>query len=141
MAASLVLTSPSTLSTTNFPSTIWALQQDGSSRSPDERAALPTTENTGAYTEGSDNHSLHNSGVRLSRLSSTKIIILPCLSTTKQHRCCRLHRVHCPPQIGRAPPILRLLRLFRETAFHIFLIITFCIIRVYVCVFCPRQKY
>ena len=82
MAASSVLTSPSMLSTMNFPSTVWALQQDGSSCSPNERAALPTTENTGVYTEGSDNRSLHNSGVHLSCLSSTKIIILPCLSTT-----------------------------------------------------------
>ena len=74
-------TPSSALFTTNYPSTAAALPEDWSSRFPNERAAFPNTEDTGAYTEVGDSRSLINSGVRLSLLSSTKILItLPCLS-------------------------------------------------------------
>ena len=78
---SSLLTSSSALFTTNYLSTAVSLLEDWSSHFPNERAAFPNTEDTGVYMEVGDSRSLINSGVCLSLLSSTKILItLPCLS-------------------------------------------------------------
>ena len=96
-------TSSSALFTTNYLSTTVSLPEDWSSHFPNERAAFPNMEDTGAYTEVGESHSLINLGVCLSFLLSTKILItLPCLSPlgTWQCHCHRLHQVCCPPQIS-----------------------------------------